>query len=293
MVHLAPTNKEFLQEKFFSFPVTLLFIVLLSPASVGDAYLILGHAHFMMTALYQYKMGRVTSKSFIFYLGAFAALFYIAHLFPKEFTLFAATFLLFHVYMGEARHIKKNFSPTYLCLTLALATILSSWLIMELWQVVLPMTVIVLFAAGLGLLGLFFHIKNEGYNFELLLFTLLALLAIFTTLELVGMRPVSLESFGFIVIAHYMATYFNVFRSFTRKGEGKQWPFVWESVAMNLLFVVGYIAVFYYLGTDNVLYDYVYQPISFYVWTVMHFLTTMNLKKYKEDLMGLLVRRKS
>ncbi len=286
MASAAPTNKEFLQEKFFSFPITLLIIALLTPPGVADAYLILGHAHFMMTALYQYKMGRITPKSFVFYLAAFAAVFYIAYLFPRAFTLFVSAFLLFHVYTGEVRHIKRGFSAPYLLMTLSILLLLCSWLAIELWLLPISIPAVLIGSIVLACLAVVLFVRQEGVVIEYFFLTLLVLLAAFVLLELFGMRPMSVESFGFIVIAHYLATYFNVFRSFTRKGQGKQWPFVWESIGMNLLFLAGYIAIFYYFGTDNVVYAYVYHPISFYVWTLMHFLTTMNFKGYYQTVVS-------
>lgn len=282
MMQFAPTNKEFLQEKFFSFSITLLIIALFIPTGVASVYLVLGHAHFMMTALYQYKRGRITQKSFLLYIVAFAVIFYIAHLFPNYFTLFVSAFLLFHVYTGEVRHIKKKFTLPYLLMTMSLVCLLCSWLIIELWSLSLNMSIVLGTSVSIAFVAVLLFLRQEkGINLEYFFITLLILLASFVSLELFGMRPSSFESFGFIVIAHYLATYFNVFRSFTNKGNGKQWPFVWESLAMNFLFLVGYIAIFFYFGTDNIIYDYVYQPISFYVWTLMHFLTTMDFKTYR------------
>lgn len=283
MFRFAPNNREFLLEKFFSFPLSLLIILMLSPQGVGDAYLILGHAHFMMTALYQCKMGRVTWRSFIAWILLFALFFYVGLNWPSAFTLFVATCLLFHVYFGEARHIKRSFSPEYLLMTLALIMLLSPWLAIEMWELAVNSTLILLFSGMLTLLACIAFVRKEkGVVIENLFITLLLLYGIFVLLELAGMRPSPLESFGFIVMAHYFATYFNVFRSFARKGEGKQWVFVWESIGMNLLFLVGFIFVFFYLGTNNALYTYVYHPISFYVWTLMHFVTTMNFKGYRD-----------
>lgn len=290
MSFLSQTNKEFFQEKFFSFPLAFFFLLFLSPLGVGDAYLILGHAHFMMTALYQFKMGRVTKVSFVVYLILFALLFSIAYKVPQAFTLFVATALLFHVYFGEARHLKLPFRPVYLFMTLGFAVLLGAWLSMELWGFSINGVIPLLLSGALVLAACFYFFKENGKKFEALFYTLLALYGIFVCLEFLGMRPMGLQSYGFIVIAHYLATYFNVYRSFTRKGQGKQWLFTFESFGMNLLFLAGYIIIFFYVGTDNFVYDYVYHPLSFYVWTLMHFITTMDFAKYKEWAVGALKR---
>ncbi len=289
---LNQTNLEFIREKLFSFPIALSILLLLPPLGVGDAYLILGHAHFMMTALYQYKMGRITKWSIVAYIGLFALLFFIAYEIPQAFTLFVAISLLFHVYRGEARHIKKPFSLPYLFMTLGIGALIGTWLSVELWQLAINPLIPLVSSALLVLLAIYFFIREQGKQVELLFYTLVVLYLVFVSLEFLGLRPSGLQSFGFIVIGHYMATYFNVYHSFTRKGEGRQWIFVLESFAMNLLFLAGYLFVFNFLGTDNALYDYVYNPISFYVWTLMHFITTMDFKKYKEQVLAYAHARK-
>lgn len=297
---LNQINLEFIQEKLFSFPLAIAILIILPPLAVGDAYLILGHAHFMMSALYQYKMGRITNWGIVAYLGIFAALFFIAYQIPKAFTLFVAICLLFHVYHGEVRHIKKTYSLPYLLITLGMGALIGPWLAMELWpfnlkglwSLNLNPLIPLLSSATLVVLASFFFIREQGKELELLFITLILVYILFCTLELLGMRPSGTQSFGLIVISHYLATYFNVYRSFTRKGQGKQWVFIWESLGMNLLFLIGYVVIFSYAGKQNVVYDYVYHPISFYVWTLMHFITTIDFNKYKLILMQNLPKEK-
>lgn len=275
----------YLQEKFFSYGTSLAFIVILSAQGVADAYLILGHAHFMMTALYQYKRGRINMKKFAFYLASFAVIYSIAHRFPAHFTIFVSAYLLVHVFTGEARHLKLRFSAPYVLLTLGMILLLCAWLTRELFgPVVNPHHLLPLLGLMLIIAIVLFVRDQGGIRPEKLFVTMVLVYGVFLFLELIRVRPMSYESFGFIVIAHYMTTYFNVFLNFRRRDTEKARVFVLESMAMNLVFLSGYILVFHVIGMNNLLYDYVYHPISFYVWTLMHFLTTMDFAHYAEAL---------
>lgn len=275
----------YLQEKFFSYGTSLALILLLSAQGVADAYLILGHAHFMMTVLYQYKRGRIDLGKFVFYLASFVVIYSIAHRFPAHFTIFVSAFLLVHVFTGEARHLKLKFSVPYLLLTLGIMLLLCAWLTGELFGPVinphhlLPLLGIILIAA------IILFVREQGTpKPEKLFITLVLVYCFFLGLELMHVRPKSYESFGFIVIAHYMTTYFNVFLNFRKRDPRQAKVFALESLGMNLLFLSGYVLVYFVIGTGNLLFDYFYHPISFYVWTLMHFLTTMDFAYYAETI---------
>ncbi len=273
----------YLQEKFFSYGTSLVFILILSAQGVADAYLILGHAHFMMTALYQYKRGRIGVKKFVFYLASFAIIYSIAHRFPGHFTIFVSAYLLVHVFTGEARHLKLKFSMPYLLLTLGMILLLCAWLTRELFgPVINPHHLLPLLALMLVLAVVKFLREQGGLIPEKLFVTMTMVYCVFLFLELIRVRPQSFESFGFIVIAHYLTTYFNAFLSFRNRDSQQARVFILESLGMNLLFLSGYILVFRVIGMNNLLYDYFYHPISFYVWTLMHFLTTMDFAHYGE-----------
>jgi|GEM_PF-4072003 len=275
----------YLQEKFFSYGVSLALILLLSAQGVADAYLILGHAHFMMTVLYQYKRGRIDLRKLAFYLVSFIVIYSIAHRFPSHFTIFVSAFLLVHVFTGEARHLKLKFTLPYLLLTLGMMLLLCTWLMRELFGPVinphhlLPSLALILMAA------IILSLREQATPKPEKLFVTLALVyCFFLGLEFLRIRPKSYESFGFIVIAHYLSTYFNVFLSFKQKNPQHARIFFLESLGVNLLFLLGYVLVFFAIGTNNLLYDYFYHPISFYVWTLMHFLTTMDFAYYSESI---------
>lgn len=277
--------KDYFQEKCFSYGIAILIILMFTPIGVADTYLILGHAHFMMTALYQYKSGRLTPLKVVIYFAVFALMFKIAHMFPGQFTVFASGFLLVHVFSGEIRHLKRNYSLPYFILTVAMLLVLCTWLSMKIWNfefdhmlhMVTVLNVLVVYATFLYLKSA----KTTG-QYEPFFPTVLVLYLFYISLEYSGNRPSGFYSFGFIVIAHYLTTYFNVTKSFAKKSPEKAKTFIWESLAMNGLFLAGYFLIFHVFGTDNVVYTYAYDRITFYVWTVMHFVTTWNWAEYKD-----------
>lgn len=276
--------KDFTQEKAFSYGIAILIILAFAPEGVADSYLILGHAHFMMTALYQYKMGRITPRKLVIYLLTFALMFKVAHMFPGQYTVFASGFLLVHVFSGEIRHLRRNYSLPYFIMTVALITVLCTWMSMRIWDFEVNMIQIIavlnVFVAYAGFVYLKTARALGGY--EPFFPTLALLYLAYISIEYSGHRPSGFETFGFIVIAHYMTTYFNVTKSFWKKSPDKAKTFIKESFAMNGLFLAGYLLVFYVIGQDNALYTYAYDRISFYVWTVMHFITTWNWAEYRD-----------
>ena len=284
-ITIGERNKDFFLEKLFSFGIALGIIFSLNPSGVADAYLILGHSHFMITAWYQYKRGCITPKKILIYFIALIALFKFGHTFPGVMTVFTAAFLIVHVFSGEVRHFNRLYTIPYVLLTFCVMTLLSSWLAMRVWDFefnLIPLTIALNVLMAVSLWFYFSRIKLKEMDAFYPVFFCVYL--IFSIMVYVGYHPSSFETFGFIVIAHYMTTYFNVTKKFHATRPAIARTFILESLFINGVFLLGFIAVHHWVGTNNLVYDVFYHPISFYVWTLMHFLTTWNNDEFRHVL---------
>ncbi|HEY8963886.1 MAG TPA: hypothetical protein VIN59_05410 [Alphaproteobacteria bacterium] len=282
-MQLTAENKDFFLEKLFSYGIAGLVCLFLPPMGVGNTYVVLGLAHYAMTALYQYKANRLTPPKLLKSAILIAVLYTVGFYYPKHFTVFAAAFLLLHVFTGEIRHFKRAYTFPYFILTACLAILLSSWLALELWsQIPIDMAVEIGILTPLVLFGAYRYFTHVDIRrMDAFFPVLLIFYIVFVGMEYFGVRPYAVQAFGFITIAHFLTTYFNVFLRFRTKATAKARIFAVESVLMNLLMLGGFLLAVFVLGPESDLFQYVYHPISFYVWTITHFITTWNNDDYE------------
>ena len=277
----AETNNYFIKEKIFSAGFALLICFAFVPLEVLDVYIILGHAHFMLSHLYLAKAGKATRKNVFLFLVSLISLFVVAFQWPNAFTLFVASFLVLHVYISEIKILNIRLNFWYLSLMLAIMMLNGAWLTNAFWQIDLRpdlMSYFFLSAGSVVFAWYLFRRKTIEIN-AFFIFLSLILLA-YIGLELSGNPPSPYKTYGFIVITHYMTFYVLYIRNFYKVGSEKLKTFVNEIFILNIVIIFGYIIVTMFLGQDNLLYKFWYMPISFYVWTLMHFLTTLRKSDY-------------
>ena len=283
MFSFAERNNRFITEKLISVGFALSIIMLCIPNTVFNTYVVMGHAHIAMAILYQMKAGKVNFTKAVLYAVLVSALFWVGFNYYEFFTLFAASFLIFHVYSGEVKFINRKYNLPYFILTLCILTITNSWLITVLWGVQLDMSVIwppVLMAAFFAIM-LFFY-EHRRIEIEAFFVFLLGLLATLAALEFFDARPLPVQILGFIVLAHYMTFYVNYgYKMLKNKGKAGFSIFTLESVLANLVFFIGFLLVIRVLGTQSPLYEFGYSPTAFYAWTLSHFITTFKISDYK------------
>ncbi len=287
----APTNRDFVLEKLFSCGVALAIVFMLAPTDVLNTYIVLGQAHFTITYLYQVKAGKFTLRNtLLFYLLA-AALFYLAALSPAGITLFAASALIYHVYFSELGILKRKVTPAYLILMAAVMMINGIWLVNALWGTSIDADMFCYFLLGAGFLAGLWHITRKAVvEVEAFFILLLIILLGYIGLQLSGNVPSPYKTYGFIVIAHYMTSYVTVVRRLRANAPQKVPVFITESVLMNLIMLAGYILVQVYPAQIGWVYTVWYMPVSFYVWTLMHFASTARLVPFAGRLRNRLLR---
>lgn len=281
----ARTNKDFILEKLFSCSVALAIVFLLAPTDVLDTYIVLGQAHFTITYLYQVKAGKFTLRNIVLFYLLAASLFYLAALSPAGITLFAASALIYHVYFSELGILNRKVTPAYLVLMAAVMIINGIWLVNALWGTSIDADMFCYLLLGAGFLaGLWYIAHHEVIEVEAFFILLLIILLGYIGLQLTGNVPSPYKTYGFIVIAHYMTSYVTVARRLRAEEPQKVPVFITESVLMNLIMLAGYILVQVYPAQIGWFYTLWYMPVSFYVWTLMHFASTARLVPFIGDL---------
>ncbi|HTK85471.1 MAG TPA: hypothetical protein VL625_10340, partial [Patescibacteria group bacterium] len=215
-----------------------------------------------------------------------AALFYTGFHFPRELTLLTGFLLMYHVYAGEVKFIKRPFNLPYLVLITALGAVTTSWLYARLWdaQLNLPLLWIPVLITAAVAVGLFIYDRGK-LEIEMYFWSLLFMLLVLLGLEVTGHRPVPVQILGFVVLAHYMTFYVHVVRRFWKQESKKKLKiFLAEGIASNAAFVGIFIVVMYVLNGHSIAYPYLFTPIAFYVWSLFHFITTFRPEDYKDAL---------
>src|SRR3569623_2051984 len=113
MITYAATNNAFLSEKLISAGFALMVVLMCGLNTIFNTYVIMGYAHIALAVLYMKKAGKVTPLKAALAAAMMVGLFYLAFHFQKEVTIFAAAFLMFHVYAGEMRFIRRPFNLPY------------------------------------------------------------------------------------------------------------------------------------------------------------------------------------
>ena len=270
-----------MHEKLFSCGVALIFCFMLSPQEVSDAYTVLGQAHFILCYLYQVKAGKASPVNLFLYAACAVAIFSAAFSAASAFTLFAAAFLVYHVYIGEMKLLSRTMKYGYFGLITAIAMINGSWLANALWHLDIRVDLLCYFILAAGFLsGLWYILHHKTIEIEAFFVFLVIVLLGYIGLELTGYAPSPYKTLGFIIITHYMTWYVATVRRFSGDPQGKLPIFLKEMLFVNLCILTGYVAITRFLGMDNFLYKVWYMPLSFYVWAVMHFLSTFKIKDY-------------
>lgn len=277
-VDFSPTNRDFILEKLFSCGVALALVCLLAPTDVLNTYIVLGQAHFTITYLYQAKAGKFTLRNILLFYALLAVLFYLSFLSPAGITLFAASTLIYHVYYSELGILKRRVSPVYLVLMVAIMAINGIWLINALWGMSIDADGLCYLLLGVGgLAGGWHAIRSRAVEVEAFFVFLTLVLLGYIALQLSGNVPSPYKTYGFIVISHYLTSYVAAARKIRARTPGKLPVFITESVFMNLFMLAGYILVQVSPEQLGWVYTVWYMPVSFYVWTLMHFASTARI----------------
>lgn len=274
----------FVYEKLISAVTVLALIAILSPDNVVNAFVVLGHAHFALSYLYQYKAGKMKVIYLIPYVLLVIAFFGFRYFDPIIFMLFVATFFLFHNFFDEFKLRSEKPTVEFSALIILLTGLIVGWIVDFFMATDNALAIF----GGAGavscflLIAKFFKSKTVSIPWNNAYFWYLSLLLIiFLGMELTGHRPDARESFGFIVLMHYMTWYIRLGTRFWVEKGGKFNVYLRDTAIANAVFIAGYYIVVVELERQGILYEGIYRPLGFYVWTLMHLVTTLRLSDYQ------------
>ena len=276
-------NQLFVFEKMVSCAVALGFVFLLSPQHVLDAVVVLGHAHFALSYFYQYKAGKAKPVYLLPYAVVLGLSFYLRYEYEAFFLIFVATFFLFHNFFDEFKLRSEKPSVEYLALILILVSTLSGWTTdFFTGSDITQMLIYISCGAGGVLLIAKAIISRVEINWRCsYLHFLLLMTGVFLLMEFTGHRPDARESFGAVILIHYMAWYIRLGVRFHKDSTVIFNTYIKRVLIANCIFMAGYYVVVIAMERQGILYEGIYHPFGFYAWTLMHLLTTFRLSDYK------------
>jgi hypothetical protein len=276
-------DKSFVFERVVSCLMVLGVVLFLSPQHVLDAVVVLGHAHFALSYFYQSKAGKIRLIYLLPYAVVLGISFYLRYEYEAFFLIFVATFFLFHNFFDEFKLRSEKPSAEYLVLIFILVATLSGWTAdFFIGSHVTKILIYISFAVGGILLGAKAVLGRVEINWRCsYLHFLLLMMGIFLTMEFTGHRPDARESFGAVILIHYMAWYIRLGMRFKQQGVAVFNTYIKRVLIANFIFMAGYYVVVIAMERQGILYEVIYAPFGFYVWTLMHLLTTFRLSDYK------------
>ena len=280
------SNKQFAIEKLICCAIVLFFIVLLSPYHVMHAFVVLGHAHFALTYLYQYKAGKIKPIYVLPFIISAAFFLFLTYAYPALFVLFVATFFLFHNFFDEFKLNGLKPSVEYFAVIMIAMAFLTGWSIDFYYDMGATRPVIY---GGLVVALLLFIIKAVVSSIHLPIksayfWFLFLIIILFATLEFSGNRLDARETIGGTILLHYFSCYMRLGFRFREAGGEVFNPYLIRVFMVNAIFIAGYIIIVIVLDKNNVLYPMIYRPQAFYAWTLLHLITTFRFAEYKSAL---------
>lgn len=275
-------TRPYLIEKSLSLLAILPPILLLPPQSVLWLFIVLGQGHFFLAYLYQYKAGKITRTYLVWFGLLFASLFSIFFWFGsfEWLVVLTGTQFLIHFLQDEVFLAGE----THSLFTSLEAAALVSLFFGILYDTVFGATLSTYTAAlGLALVTLYFLLAIEQRYFpNRTNYFVLFIIALLLGIEFTGFTvPVEIL-LGALILFHYAEWYIHFFFKLRKNKTALRTYLVRVAVINSALITLFFIYShwFSFQGPLAVL----FAPFFFYLWTLMHTLTSVRLADYKNAL---------
>lgn len=277
-------NQTFLIEKLVTVSLALSIVVLLNPMDVIYCYAVLGHAHFAMAHLYQGKAGKITLPKIGLYIVALVLFFSIAWRMQESFIFFVALFFLFHNFLDEFKLLGTKPDPVSFFMICLISVMLGFWLVENLWFFKVGAHVYYGMAAlYIAFLASVYIKERERFKVAYFLYLNLIMLVLLA-LEFSGGRPFAAKVVGFMIISHYITWYIVMGLKFYERDKAGFNLYMKEVMALNAVIITVFIYVRYHVPGVDLVEKYLFHYVGFYVWTLMHLITTLRPADYKQGL---------
>jgi hypothetical protein len=245
-----------------SYIVTFLLLILIPEPHVRHAFFVIAMAHFVLTYLHYYRIGKY-SKSTAIYPIIFAFLYFIFSADPKLFIAFVAALFLFHNFYDEM-HISNVENNGF-----RLLSFLPIFINMMAYEYFLPHfnnlnAANALFSISfLPLVLALVRRDFSGYTIYNSISSIFVSLILFFHLV-----PVKYLWSGFIIF-HCVMWYIKVGQKLRLENKIFYQNFVRESLLVNALVILLWFGAYKHFLPSQV-YDYFFSPVAFFSWTLLH-----------------------
>lgn len=248
------------------------FAVVSTPAWIIIAFILIGHAHFLMTYLYQYRAGRM-NRTYLSVLGLTivaigAHLFYVGN----HLQIFFFTSLLFSTHFAlDEFHLRGEELTPYRIVTVAAYVVLSLSFLFKLAFRNIPVFTEFPAYAGAAMLGVILLRLATGMRSiaktEIYLWVMSALVFIlcsyFNLIE---------SMLGIVVVIHSLNWYLRFGRKYHRlPAERRYWMEVTATFAVFAILYIGYTSLSIYTLR------FLFEPVYYYCWAIGHLVLTSRL----------------
>ena len=272
-------TRELVIQKGISFALVALAIAYLSPLQIGLGFSVLGQGHFLGAYYYQWKAGKIKPMWFLAYAVLAMALFTLAiatHRF-EWFALGAGVLFFTHHFQDEVTLFGKERS-----FARALEQIPPIALYSTLTADALFGISSALFAVGATLASLALYaliVRYRSYTPDALSVYLWLVAAGLIVLWTTGIRMAPEALLGSVILFHYICWYVHFYFRFANDKE-KQHRYVREMLTVHAI-VFGFYAVFVYTTWGSLNLGYIFLPIYFYIWAILHIVFSVRLTDYR------------
>ena len=284
-------NRYVLLEKLLTLALTALLVLGLPWEWVLWSYVVLGHGHFLIAYLYQYKAGKMTRAYLSSYLGWFALLTCWYLMEPNFEVLVTVTTLcfLFHMSLDELYlsrlpldlgrcplHLGRALEFLPALLIYAGYSLESTWASTPLFWNYKP-TMVTFFTVALWILVPYVWLvwskrhKPDGKSFYFF-FWAACLMALRPTERFQDLGPVRI--FGFIIIYHYLSWYIHYFLSLKESGQKRTY-------LARVFLCNGIVLALYSIQSGTFLERWYFGLEAYYLWALLHIISSTRSKDVK------------
>ena len=307
-------------EKFLSIALVAILLLLLPPLEIQEAIIVFGQGHFLACYYYQYKYGQIDRTYLIKYFIALALLFGGYILYPNLFILVTVASIYFVLHLSvDERFLWKDSPNLQRGLALLPFLILYTGLIFDSiyvghvtfknaswWVPAGKLTVPILglwvtpyclLAAGVALLVYFIYLWIKGARVETHDIYFLMGVAMMAALYITGHAPTHYYLMGSIILFHYSSWYVHYLVRWKDDRPRR------NRYILNMLMINGLVFALYVFyrwaphaltvefipreifpfksPTHGSVLAYLFSPGYFYLWTLMHFVSTARFSDLK------------
>ena len=270
-------TKEVLIQKGVAFGAVAVALLTLSPFQMALCFAVLGQGHFIASYYYRWKSTGTSARTTLLFVTAVLAIFYAAGFASFEHIAFLAGLLFFlHHFQdepllwGKERSFMRTLEqipPVLLYSALASDTLFDTALFFP-----------ALLGSALVALTYAIYAANIAHAPDTLSAYLFSVAGVVASLRLLlgpDMPPEHL--FGSIILFHYTSWYVHYYFKSAARAASEE--YVLDMLAVHGVVFFAY-AMFLFVPKGHTLLQYVFLPLSFYLWAILHILFTVRPNDY-------------